>query len=545
MNYSQEPLFERFLNRQATGTRPGQVFRTSVQLRLSELRNVSGLSDIRLLGADGRIVSSAATFGQTPSFLEQNYFARAWNGSLGRAIAIDPLTSQLSYYLARGIRFNGQTIGVIVLVIPLDHLQQEFRANTHEIFIADRNNLIVLSGHPDWRLKVLGGTRLAQRYAADDLAAFALDAPVPAPIEIRPFPDTTDFTKVIAVADRSDQRPMEFLRMTRWMPLEGWELNILIPLAPVRQQILTILAVAVLAFLLVAMVFVVVLQRRRRLLDLVHEREQSQQMLKQKVAERTRDLQALNLELTAQVDDRIRAEKKLRRTQTELIQAGKMAALGQMSAELRHEINQPLAAIRNYVETTAILLDRNQYERAEDNIGRMRRIIGRMENLSYALTKFSQKPKEGRQLVNIGPILDRSLELLHPRLKKQNVHLEKSWGENIRAYGEENLLNTVFVNLISNAIDATMEMENPHIACSAIDLSSSVLVVIEDNGPGLDDEAISQAFNPFFTTKDAGQGLGLGLSISYNSINELGGKLRAENRDRGGARFIVELAKEA
>jgi two-component system C4-dicarboxylate transport sensor histidine kinase DctB len=264
-------------------------------------------------------------------------------------------------------------------------------------------------------------------------------------------------------------------------------------------------------------------------------------VLEQRVAERTRDLSESNLRLEAEVGERRAAEATLRQTQGELIQAGKLAALGQMSAALSHEFNQPLTAIRTYSENAIAFVEAGAGAKATENLGRVLRLTERMAQLSKHLTRFARRSQDTVLPVPLADALTEALELLEGRISRAGARVTVRGDPHVAALGGQVRLQHVLMNLIGNAIDATPAGRTPEIVVGVRHDGDTVEIVVEDNGSGIAEDVLPRIFDPFFTTKEVGAGLGLGLSISFNIVSEFGGSMRAENRPDGGARFVVTL----
>ncbi len=218
-----------------------------------------------------------------------------------------------------------------------------------------------------------------------------------------------------------------------------------------------------------------------------------------------------------------------------------MAALGQMSAAIAHEVNQPLAAIRTYLASARLLLERGGTAEATANLGLIDDLVGRMATLTGELKVFARKSDRRREALPLSRPLDRAIALIEPRLRRDGIDFRRRTDETAWVEGDELRLQQVFVNLLRNALDAMQGQPGPVLRLIAEADGGMWRVVVEDNGPGIAGDALTRLFDPFFTTKPIGEGLGLGLSISYGIVADHGGQIRAENVAEGGARFIVEL----
>ncbi|MDX1737185.1 MAG: ATP-binding protein, partial [Alphaproteobacteria bacterium] len=313
------------------------------------------------------------------------------------------------------------------------------------------------------------------------------------------------------------------------MLAEGWNLHLLVPTEPARLTAALVSLLVASSLLVLFMIAAMLIQRRARLMQLLELREQARRTLEQKVEARTKDLKKSN--------------EDLRQTQSELVQAGKMAALGQMSTALSHEFNQPLTAIRTYAENARAFLERGMEERAQDNMNRITILTERMAKLSKRLSTFARKPLDNIRHIRLLDAVQETLELLEARIEKSEVKLTHNVAEDVWYQGGQIRLQHVLMNLIANAIDAVESQSDKRIEIKAETHSETVLICVEDNGPGVDEALVQKIFDPFFTTKEVGKGVGLGLSISYNIIRDFGGTMRVEKSQLGGAAFCIELKK--
>lgn len=264
--------------------------------------------------------------------------------------------------------------------------------------------------------------------------------------------------------------------------------------------------------------------------------------LEVRVADRTSDLLDTNRRLTREIEQHRLTEAELRQTRGELIQAAKLAAIGQLAAGINHELNQPLTAIRFYAANARTFLEKSRLAEAQENLLQISGLTERMARIITQLKLFARKSSGKPVPVSLTAAIDGALALLAPRLQRRGVKVVKRLPPaDILCLGDMVRLEQVFVNLIGNGIQA---MENQTAGRIEVDVTiegRQVSTAIRDSGPGIPVEDLPQIFDPFFTTKEAGEGLGLGLSISRRIIEELGGTMRASNHSDGGAVFTVEL----
>lgn len=243
-----------------------------------------------------------------------------------------------------------------------------------------------------------------------------------------------------------------------------------------------------------------------------------------------------------ELGDLTRALAVFRQTRDDLIQAAKLAALGQMAAGLSHELNQPLAAIRSHAHNGALLLERGRPEEARKAIGRIQALTTRAADLIAHLRRFARKPGVVLNPVAVGDTVDTALSLFEPRFEAERVVLTRELpAGRLHVHAEEIRLEQVLVNLIANALDAVAGMQDATIAIGARRAGHMVEIWVVDSGPGIDRAHLERIFDPFFTTKPVGSGLGLGLSLSYNIIKDLGGTLAVAETGPEGTRFLITL----
>jgi two-component system C4-dicarboxylate transport sensor histidine kinase DctB len=277
-------------------------------------------------------------------------------------------------------------------------------------------------------------------------------------------------------------------------------------------------------------------ERERRTLARVRDE------LEDSVARRTRDLTASNQQLSAEIDERRRAETNLRQTQDELIQAAKLAVLGQLAAGINHELNQPLAAIRAYSENARRFIELSRLEQADTNLEQIIELTHRMADISAQLRQFSRKSSERHERITVQSCVEYALRLFQSRLHDGQIHLVKHLPEaSMWVTGDLVRLEQVIVNLISNALQAVQLTAAPTLSITLDAQHGHACLRVADNGPGIAEAHLPHVFEPFFTTKAPGAGLGLGLSISARIMEDLGGKLSVANRPEGGAEFTLTL----
>jgi len=271
--------------------------------------------------------------------------------------------------------------------------------------------------------------------------------------------------------------------------------------------------------------------------------ELANQELERKVEERTVDLSAAISGLQREVLERQRAEQTLRAAQDELVQAAKLAVLGQMATGITHELSQPLGAVRTLSANAAEFMRRGEAATAERNLAIVEQLTEQMGNIIGPLKTFARKSPAVSSAVDIGQAVDSALFLFESRLKKDSVIVERHFAPGATtAWCDRNRLQQVLVNLVGNALDAMHDEPVRRLSFSSESSSTGKIALsIVDSGHGFSEEAVAHLFEPFFTTKQPGEGLGLGLTISRDILRDFGGDLMAGPAPGGGARFVVLL----
>ena len=271
-------------------------------------------------------------------------------------------------------------------------------------------------------------------------------------------------------------------------------------------------------------------------------RERRQKLRSAQRARQADRFQSINKKLQLEIDERKRTETQLLKTQEDLVQTGKLAALGQMSTAIAHEINQPMAAIRTFVASARLLLAKGKKDSVKESLAEISSLTDRMSNITGELNSFAQKAPVEYDVVDLREALKNAINLMETVWKPDEIELHfQDLGAPVFVKGDLIRLEQIFVNLFRNAADAMGGQREKKIFVCLRRIDQFAIVVVEDNGSGIDPKNLDQIFDPFFTTKEVGEGVGLGLSISYGIIKDFGGNIRVENTTKSGARFVIEF----
>ena len=212
-----------------------------------------------------------------------------------------------------------------------------------------------------------------------------------------------------------------------------------------------------------------------------------------------------------------------------------------MSAALAHEINQPLTALRMQLASQRLLLDSGRTDAVREGIGQVESLLERMAALTSHLKTFARKSPAGlRQRLSLAEVLEQALQLLGPRIRSEGVEVMCQVPPQAWVSGDAIRLEQVLINLLTNALDAMQGAQVRQLRISCGHEQNGWTLSVADSGGGIAGEHLEQVFEPFFTTKPVGQGLGLGLAVSYGIVRDLGGTLEAHN-DAHGAVFELHL----
>ncbi|WP_119391647.1 sensor histidine kinase [Taklimakanibacter lacteus] len=508
---------------------------------LKEINALLASSDIYVMKPGGDTIAASNHDGPI-SFVGENfsyrpYYQDAIQGREGRFFALGTTSLKRGYYFSAPVIITGQIKGVVVFKVDIDTIEASWTGDDYEILVSDPEGIIFMTDQADWlyasllplTVERLARTEVSRRYAN---------------AKLRELPVTQASSdsghQLMRIA--TDNGPREYLALAEPMPEAGWTVSVLLDTAPARAQALTSVAAALLLLGLAALAGTILLERRARLRERLEMQRNAQAELERRVEERTADLALVNQQLETEVSERRATEQQLRQTQSDLIQAGKLAALGQMSAALSHELNQPLTAVKTYAENAEILIERNRIAEARDNVSRISSLADRMAAISRHLRNFARKPNEQLGSMTLADIVKDTLEIVASRLKTAGTEVAVDLGpEPLTVKAGQIRLQQVLVNLISNAADAVDGQAERRIELAARRKRGKVTIAVGDNGPGIPEAIMPRIFDPFFTTKGVGKGLGLGLSISYNIIKDFGGDLAVVNKLEGGALFTITL----
>ncbi|ULN65048.1 ATP-binding protein [Vibrio gigantis] len=503
---------------------------------LEHVNTVIQASDTYLLDSIGTTIA-ASNWNLKHSFVGRNfafrpYYQQAIQGHEKQYFALGSTSGKRGYYYSYPVSYAAEIIGVIVVKMDLSLIEASWQGKQSFFVADDKDQIIFMSSNPEWLFKSLQPLDTAQQARIRENQQY-LDTQ----IESLHFSgDLESATSSIRSSHRLVKE--KFFTSSRFLPDPGLTVRVFSPTHLVWWDLVAYMVVLSLVFAIIYLAIQLNLHRQHRRAQIDRLQSEANQKLEFQVLERTS-------ELHVEIKQRIETERVLRHTQDELIQAAKLAVLGQMSASISHELNNPLAAIRSYADNGRLFLAKEKTDRVDDNLSRISSLTDRMAKISHQLRSFAKKSTaEELHTIQILPVLHSSKELMKPQLKSERVktnELPETFDACILANAIQ--LEQVIINLLTNAVQAMESQDDKQLAVllevRETDEANTLLIHVDDNGPGFTSSSSGNFFEPFHTTKK--NGLGLGLSISQQIISGINGKLTTGTSPQGGARFSIEL----
>lgn len=478
---------------------------------------LTGAREIFVVDRDGNVVArSSAESGLHPSLAGEPFVRAALNGRLGTMAALDPSSAERTIFIARGIKGDRpKASGAIVIAVDVATLEFEWHVDEEALAFFDDNDVAFITNRSNLALRRVR----------------AVDAPLQdryryVASQLRPFFGYTEkrvFGHLVWQFADNSELPPETLIAAKYIPRLDMMARVFLPTRTLK--IMAVFQAGFVGAIMFALgtILWALWQRRQRLAELLAIEAKANAALEVRVENRT---------------------AQLKQTQHQLIQAGKLNALGEMSAGISHELNQPLAAMQNYAENGAKMLARDRIDDARENFGLITEQIDRVTRIIRSLRAFARREKETVEPIDLQSVISESLTLSQARIKAANVDVHRDAGTSpVMIMGGHVRMQQVVINLLTNAIDAIKSVDNRRIDIELRDAAHTVALVIRDTGSGLSNPA--RVFEPFYSTKDVGasNGMGLGLSISYGIVGTFGGEMTCRNHPDGGAEFTVTLRK--
>ena len=482
-------------------------YQQSTQRLLSFVEEI-GAANLMLLDLDGRAVAATSRNVLGSSHRAEAYFIEALRGSETIFTVTPKETNGFNFVYSRRVTAGGDLLGVISVEVDLQKFERAWAGISAAVFVTDSTGQIVLSTEPRWRGLTEQGALVRETPQS------AID---------RVIRKTADWRALPPDAYLQGEGAM---RLEARIPFRGWHITSFTTYASVRERVNGVLALEIMGFAILLALAFYALSRQSALRLALFARESA-------------ELRRLNAQLQREIAERKRVQEDLAVAEQTLEQSSKLAALGEMSAAVSHELNQPLAAMKTYLAGARLLLHRNRPEEAIVSFGRIDSLIERMGAITRQLKSYARKGQDALSPVNMGDALAAALSMMEPQLRQRRVLINRMLPPfPAMVMGDQMRIEQVMVNLLRNAIDATKTMREPQVDI-ILSVGETATLTVRDNGPGVID--LDALFEPFYTTKQPGDGVGLGLAISSGIVNDLGGRLTARNGQAGGAVFEMQL----
>ena len=507
---------------------------------LSRLNDTAGAGELFVMAPDGNVVA-ASNWWAYDSFVGENlgyrpYFEEAMRDGDARFYAVGTVTGVAGYFLARRIDGPNGPLGVAVTKINLGEIEANWWRSGELIVIVDINNVTILSTRPDWRYRPLAVLQPGDAERIADQRRYGTGGLIAEPIAADTWPSRG--VQFSWLAGDDPEASGFFILDELRLPTHQWRIVSFTPVGPLFRDAWTVAAAAALAAAALLLMILLLVQRQRS----VAHRLADHNRLEQRVAERTEDLHVTNEALRAEIAERIRAERAQREAQHGLVQAAKMASLGQALAGVAHEVSQPVAALTTHLASAKLIAAQRNDRDIAGILGTMDRVVDRLAALTGHLKTFARKETRVEMQADLPTVIANALDLVDHKLKAFGVDVEyRRHRGHLSVAGNPIHLEQVLINLIANAADA---MEHSAVRVLSIGVEQGerqVEIRVVDTGSGMAEAELANLFDPFYSTKEAGRGLGLGLSISYGLVRDIGGAITVQSQPGRGSTFTVRL----
>ena len=493
---------------------------------LESIRNASQADFVFILRPDGTTIASSNWQDEANSFVGKNYgfrpyFTEAMQLGKGTFFGVGATTNIPGYFVSSRYPESGPVQAVTAVKVNSSSLDKNWKSEEESVFVSDRNGVIVLSSNTDWRYKTLNLLTKKQRGAIKRQRQFGEES-----LTVLRRKASGDNDSLVTI------QGIRYLETTAEVGKMGWKLHYLAPYAVVQSQLASFWSKAIILALIgfAALLLIRMTNARNALRDSQGE---------------SIKLRELNQSLEHEIIERRQVETALRKAEIDLRRTSKLTAMGQLSASITHELGQPLSAMRTYIASMA----QNTSELAQEKtLGKLTDLVNRMILITQQLRYFARSGDKEMRRINLLDTIQGALEITQPAIQTASVTLELKQPEQpVYVIAGNVRMEQVLVNLIRNALDAMQDNAvgaPKHLLIALNQTEEHAIFTVEDAGSGLSAESIKMLYEPFYSTKPSGIGMGLGLAISTNIIAELEGSIHAENREEGGARFVVTLNRQ-
>ena len=511
--------------------------------KLESLVSGTSASVLYVTGKDGVAMASSnwreplSFVGNDYSF--RDYFSKAMEAGTAEHYALGTVSNRPGLYISRRVGAAGSALGVVVVKMEFDQLEADWSETGRPAYVTDERGVVLITSLPSWRFMTT--TPFSHEEAAAIRKSLQFGAAPLSPLPIS-HPETVGPDATIVRAVLPGSSAAEYLRLTTPIPSTPWQLGYLIPTDQAIASSVREMRFLTLTVLLPILAFAAFLLRRRDVAVMqIAVSRIAREELERRVLERTEDLSLARDRLEAEIADHRATEAKLQGVQQDLVQANRLAILGQVAAGVAHEINQPVATIRAYAENAHIFLDRQQTEPVKENLSAIAALTERIGTITEELKAFARKGRTAPEPVDLRSVIEGTVILLRSRfagrLDALKIELPPM---GLSVIGTRIRLEQVLINLFQNALEALEGRKQAKVEVSVRETSEEVEIVVSDNGPGIPAAILDQLFTPFNTSKE--KGLGLGLVISKDIVVDYGGRIDVESNGSR-TRFTLHLRK--
>lgn len=486
--------------------------------RLDAFAKRAGIDAIYLMDQGGHTIS-ASNAHLPSSFLGQNYafrpyFQDAVAGRQGAFYGIGATTGIPGYFFAEAVEAApDDLLGAIAIKIDLYALQDSWRQAGERVMLTNADGVVLLASVPEWRYRTLAPLTDTQRARIDASRQFGKEDLLP-----------LDWTP--AANNAATFGTDRFLHLTAGGLPNDWALHYFTTDTQARTR--AFLVTGLMLILAGAAFIVFQIERTRRIGSAL-----------QRSVDEEAALRRANARLAVEINERKRTEQRLQKTQSDLERAGRLAALGQLSSSVTHELGQPIAAMRNHLAAAEMAQGSSALTQ------KLQDLVGRMEGITRQLKFFSRKGRDNLELLDLKDTMQAALELMAPVLDHSDITVSHAAPDApVMLYANRLRIEQVMTNLLRNATQALDGAQDPRLEIEIAQDATGVWFEVRDNGHGLGDQSLSDLREPFATTRESGQGMGLGLTISAGIVDDHRGTMTAENRAEGGATFRAFFAHQ-
>lgn len=498
-------------------------------------------SVIYVIGPDG-VAIAASNFREPDSFVGssyafRDYFGLAMAAGSAEQYALGTVSRRPGLYISRRVESEtGKPLGVVVAKVEFNRLEADWSIGGRPVYVTDRRGIVLMTSVADWRFLTVDPIPDSEKKTIAESLQFG-DARL-AQLPFGPAERLSDGTELVR-----NGRGVEWLHLGLPVPTTGWQLHFLLPVgAAIEGAVWQNLSLAFAMLLPGIGLAGFVLRRRQRASRKIEAERAAREELEQRVETRTRDLTAARDRLQAEISDHERTGRKLQSVQQDLVQANRLAILGQVAAGVAHEINQPVATIRAFADNGQTLIARGRLAEAGENLEQIASLTERIGTITADLKTLARKGRSAAGPTGVKDVIEGAVLLLRSRFAGHMDALDIALPPaDLKVSGSRVRLEQIIINLLQNALEAVAGREGARVSVRVReDGADEVVLTVADNGPGIAPDIREALFTPFNTSKEAG--LGLGLVISREIAADYGGQIMVESGPEG-ASFAVHLRR--